>query len=162
MREAIQRFKDFVRDKGLRCTKERKVIVEAVFSNHGHFTVTDIVREIRARGGSSSPSTVYRNIPLLIESGLIREAERSFCKQEQVYEHVYGHRHHDHLICDECGRVVEFADHAIEILQREAAIRHGFTLTRHFMDLHGLCADCRAKLDARAVVSEAQFKEDLP
>jgi Fur family ferric uptake transcriptional regulator len=58
------------------------------------------------------------------------------------YEAAAGLRHHDHLVCRSCGRVVEFEYEAIEVLQREVAARHGFTLEGHHLQLVGRCADC--------------------
>jgi len=86
---------------------------------------------------------VYRTLKLLTSSGLAREVD--FGEGLSRYEHLWGHAHHDHLICTSCGRTLEVMDTEIERLQERLAQRHGFSLTGHKMDLYGLCPRCRPK-----------------
>ena len=78
---------------------------------------------------------------MLAEAGLCRELK--FDDGTTRYEHLYGHRHHDHLICTTCGRFVEVVDPAIERLQMRVAERHGFRPERHRMEIYGICRRCR-------------------
>ena len=89
---------------------------------------------------------VNRTLPLLVEAGIVGRA----CREEEVggaavYEHVWGHPHHDHLVCMQCGKTVEFSYPAIEVLQDAVAREHGFELVRHHLELVGLCFDCRTQ-----------------
>jgi Fe2+ or Zn2+ uptake regulation protein len=71
-----------------------------------------------------------------------------------VYEHVLGHRHHDHMVCLECGRIEEFRDPRIEALQEEAAGKLGFTITGHDHRLTGVCRACARKLERAGRLEE--------
>jgi Fur family ferric uptake transcriptional regulator len=59
------------------------------------------------------------------------------------YEHLFGHEHHDHLICLNCGKYIEVVEPAIEELQAKLAQKNNFQVLRHRMELYGVCQDCR-------------------
>jgi Fur family ferric uptake transcriptional regulator len=108
----------------------------------GHFLPEDLARTLESRGYRVSLTTVYRNMPLLVEAGIVRRT----CISEGGairYERVLGSEHHDHLICSRCGLKIEFTYPAIDVLQEEVARSHGFELERHHLELIGLCPDCR-------------------
>ncbi len=90
-------------------------------------------------------TTVYRNLPLLVEAGIVRRAsvEGAPDRGGVHYERVWNRPHHDHLVCSQCGRCVEFSYPAIEVLQEAVAQEHGFVLERHHMELVGVCGKCR-------------------
>ena len=88
-------------------------------------------------------ATVYRTLKLLKECGLAYE--RHFGDGVSRYEVAWDDEHHDHLICIDCGKIVEFEDEGIEKLQHDVAAKHGFTLVRHRLELYGMCPDCQAK-----------------
>ncbi len=121
-------------------------MLQALCDIEGHFRAEDVAARMRRRNRRVSVVTVYRSLPLLVEAGIVRRA----CIQEEkggaLYEHVWGHEHHDHLICSRCGRTVEYSYPAIEILQDAVAREHGFELERHHMELVGVCPDCRKKV----------------
>ncbi len=85
--------------------------------------------------------TIYRFIPLLLESGMVKEAVR--CRGHFTYEHIYGHQHHDHLVCVKCGRVYEFRNEEIERLQDEVCKKFNFQPLEHRLGIRGICAECR-------------------
>lgn len=134
-------FKDFLSKRHLRLTTERKGILEAIFSLHGHFDIEVLYRHLEGMGWSISRATIYRTLPLLIESGLVKEVGKS--QNRSHYEHVFGHAHHDHLLCIECGKVIEFKDDEIERLQSEICKRFGFKPLEHRLALMGYCKECR-------------------
>ena len=86
-------------------------------------------------------ATVYRTLALLTHSGLASELD--FGDGQKRYEHRYMHSHHDHMICTECGMIIEFNHPLIEKFQEEVASRNSFTITSHKLDIFGLCSDCR-------------------
>jgi Fur family ferric uptake transcriptional regulator len=88
-------------------------------------------------------ATVYRTMKLLCESGMCREL--SFEDGTTRYEHNYGHEHHDHLICTECGRCLEVIDGKIERLQERLMKHHGFSPKYHRMNLYGICKKCKSR-----------------
>ena len=91
-------------------------------------------------GPAVSRATVYRTLGLLQEGGFVESLDAG--RGELVYEHVLGHRHHDHMVCLGCGRIEEFHDERIEALQVEACARKGFELVSHDHRLMGYCKSC--------------------
>lgn len=135
-----ERFREFLLGAGLKLTHERTLILEEVFRIHRHFEAEDVVLGLRERGHRVSRASVYRALPLLVGSGLLRDVHSA--EKHSHYEHVFGHDHHDHLICTVCGRTLEFSDPRIEQLQTETCERHGFRLTSHKLEITGVCGEC--------------------
>jgi Fur family ferric uptake transcriptional regulator len=121
-------------------------ILQVIREIRGHFFAEEVERRLRERGHRISLTTVYRNLPLLVEAGIIRRA----CVSEEKkgggssYEHIWGEEHHDHLICAHCGLRIEFSYPAIDVLQEAVAQSYGFKLERHHLELIGCCAECQA------------------
>jgi Fur family ferric uptake transcriptional regulator len=143
MKSAIQDFKAFVRKKGLRNTPEREELLRAVFSIDDHFDVDDLYLRLRKQEAKISKATIYRTIPLLLESGLIQKA--FFEDGHQYYEHICGNPEHCHLRCLGCGTVVEFVDESVREVERHLGERHGFLITGHRLEVYGYCPKCKAK-----------------
>jgi Fur family ferric uptake transcriptional regulator len=134
-------FERFLKTRSLKLTPQRRRIFERVFATHEHFSAERLYDWMRAEDGSAvSRATVYRTLSLLVEGGFLETLDAG--KGELLYEHVLGHRHHDHLVCIDCGRIDEFSDERIEDLQREAAARKGFVLHYHNLRLFGTCPAC--------------------
>lgn len=138
--DEIQRFRQYIREKGLRNTPERELIIEEIFSNHDHFDADTLFLRLRNKKKRISKASVYRTIPLLIESGLIKEVY--FEEGHLHYEHIYGHKHHCHLRCICCGKILEFADDEIAELQDDIGKRYDFVITSHRFELLGYCQQC--------------------
>lgn len=139
--QAEKKFMDFLSGRGLSITPQRKVIVESFLETEGHFSAEDLYRIVRDKLPEIGQATVYRTIKLLLESGLAESFD--FGEDAVMYEHAYGHRHHDHIICMQCGRKVEFYDEEIERKQEKLAEKNGYVLTRHRMYLYGICPACQ-------------------
>jgi Fur family ferric uptake transcriptional regulator len=139
--DAEERLRAFLRTRGLRMTGERVALVRAALGRRRHFTLDDLVEEVVRRGTRASRATVYRGLPLLVEAGILQPVLVS--EEPRRFELALGRRHHDHLLCRRCGRVVEFRSAAIEDAQLEVATRHGFRLTSHVHELIGDCSSCR-------------------
>lgn len=158
---AIQRqFERFLKTRALKLTHQRRRIFERVFATHEHFSAETLYGWMRAETGSAvSRATVYRTLSLLVEGEFLETLDAG--KGELLYEHVLGHRHHDHLVCIDCGKIEEFSDERIETAQREAALRKGFTLQYHNLRLFGNCAACTKKRERVAeIVRRASSKVD--
>ena len=135
-----EQFLRFLRDRGQRVTSERLALFDEIFSQHGHIDAEELLGAMKARHLKISRATVYRNLDLLVESGLARKSRlgsRGF-----LYEHVHPGQQHDHLVCNGCGRVVEFVSPGIAALQGEICRAHGFVPTRHTLQIAGLCNLC--------------------
>ena len=137
----VEKFEEFLRTKGKRLTTERATIVEEVFSNHEHFDADQLVARMSQRNDRRrvSRSTVYRTLEMMVEAGLLRKVART--DGRDVYEHDYGYPQHDHLICRQCDSLTEFPDCVGEILE-EVALRHGFRMSGHRLEVYGLCDAC--------------------
>lgn len=134
-------FKELLKRKGLKLTKERAVILKEIFSFHGHFDPEDLLIRLRKKGSRVSKASIYRTIPLLLESGLIEEVIK--VDKHAHYEHTYGHSHHDHMICTKCGSVVEFHSQELEDLQEKLCKKDGFRGISHTLEIRGYCRKCR-------------------
>lgn len=143
--DVIDTFRRFLETRGLRLTRDRRTIVKAVFAIHEHFSVDDLFVALRLDGKRISKTTLYRNLPLLIESGLIRRVPGDAANSR--YEHIVGHPHHDHLICLECGREIEFSSDPIERAQDEVCKIYDFEPVRHRLGIWGYCRDCRGRVN---------------
>ncbi len=141
MQSAEQIFRSYLTSKGLRFTRERKEILAEVMRIHGHFEVEDIFSRLRKKKVDISRASIYRSLPLFLDSGIVRKTPCDVMSAR--YEHVLGHEHHDHMICVKCGRVIEFKKDGIEKLQEEAVREHGFKMLGHRLIISGLCKDCR-------------------
>ena len=137
---AFSRFKSYLREQRLKSTTQRDAIVEVFLSGAGHVSVEELYGKVRRHHPGIGYATVYRTMKLLTECGIADE--RHFRNGEARYE-VAEKNHHDHLICERCGKIVEFEEEQIEILQERTAHRLGFELRGHKMELYGICRDCR-------------------
>lgn len=134
-------LQDFLKKTGLKLTPERQTILRVVFEIHKHFDADELVDILRQKGKRISRATVYRTLDLLVKSGLIRAMQLT--ESKRVYEHIVGHEHHDHMICTQCGRIIEFDDGFIETLQQKVCDRMGFQPERHSLRIFGRCDKCR-------------------
>lgn len=134
-----------LRDVGLKATLPRLKILDLF--QHGvqrHFTAEDVYRLLLDDRVEIGLATVYRVLSQLEQAGLLKRS--SFQSDKAVYELDDG-RHHDHLVCLDCGRVEEFHDGAIEERQSVVARERGFRLQEHALALYGACVkpDCPDK-----------------
>lgn len=129
----------YLREAGLRCTAQRKAIMRVLLETEGHFSADWLHQKLMEKGIDVSRSTVYRTVSRLQENGLISEVFRS--DDRAHYEKADSH--HDHLLCLECGKVMEFYEESIEEMQREVCQRFGFQPYDHRLRITGLCRECR-------------------
>jgi Fur family transcriptional regulator, ferric uptake regulator len=140
---ARQRFWDFLAHKNLRLTGQRRAIIETVFSIGQHFTADQLLEWSRQRDKSVSRATVYRTLPLLTESGLVRQMD--FGKDHMVYDPNYAERpRHNHIVCLDCGKMVEFESDKLEELEEEISNRFGFSVKSHRLQITATCDEFRA------------------
>lgn len=136
-------FADFLRDRGQRFTKERSVILRKTLSCSGHFDPESLYLQIRETGSKASRASVYRTLSLLCECGLIAKVSKT--EHGTIYENTFGQKHHDHMLCTQCGNVIEFYSRELERLQDKLCRKQGFTGTDHTLEIRGLCRQCRKK-----------------
>ncbi len=148
-------FLEHIQRAGLRRTGQRDLIMEIFLRTEEHLTSEDLYWLVQKDDPSVGHTTVYRTLKLLTEAGLAREVR--FGDNKTYYEHHYNHEHHDHMICTECGRVIEFFSQDIESMQDQMADKFGFRPTHHSLRLWGVCSDCQKKeSEAHSAPSGAQ------
>jgi Fur family transcriptional regulator, ferric uptake regulator len=141
-KNAKRRFMEFLSGKNLRVTAQRKVIIDTAFGTQQHFTADQLLAWSRRRDKSVSRATVYRTLPLLTESGLVREMD--FGKDCKVYDPNYAeHPHHNHIICQDCEKIVEFDSDKIEKLESEISQRLGFSVKAHRLQITATCEELK-------------------
>lgn len=134
-------FDDYVSDRGLKQSGQRGAVLRAFLKTERHLTAEQLYQIAKKRMPSLGIATVYRTLKLICESGLGREMRLE--DGSVMYEHLYKHKHHDHLICVKCGRLIEVVDPEIEKLQERLARKEGFALQGHRLLLYGLCRTCK-------------------
>src|SRR5215510_3073259 len=149
MTEEQQVFLNHIQKRGLKRTAQRDLILEVFLRTEGHVSGDDLYRLVRAKDSSVGQTTVYRTLKLLTEAGLAREAR--FGDGRAHYEHNYKHEHHDHMICSECGKIIEFYSPELEAIQDKMAAKHKFELTSHLLRMIGVCASCRRQARSRSM-----------
>ncbi|MDO9081894.1 MAG: Fur family transcriptional regulator [Humidesulfovibrio sp.] len=134
-------FSGYLSANSLKITPQRRLILDIFLAEPGHVSSEELYAKIKRRDPAIGQATVYRTLKLLAECRLAGAV--SFADGITRYEPHFGVEHHDHLICEVCGRTIEIVDPVIERRQEELADQYGFTLARHKMDLYGACPDCR-------------------
>lgn len=135
-REALARY---LEAHNLKRTRQRDVILDAFLAAKGHVSSEDLYQTIRKKNPRIGYTTVYRTMKLFVEAGLAEE--RHF--DDGVARYEVEQDHHDHLVCTQCGKIVEFESDLIEKTQTEIAAKYGFRIVRHRHELYGHCSTCR-------------------
>lgn len=133
-------FRAYLKNHGIKYTGARQKILDTVLDLHEHFEAEQVVYLLRERGHKVGKATVYRTLPLLVDCGILKQVR--FDVKQAHYEHAFGERAHDHMVCRRCGRIVEFgSDEVVELCARVAQ-QHHFHVISHRLQLTGLCWDC--------------------
>ncbi|MDF1555366.1 MAG: Fur family transcriptional regulator [Deferrisomatales bacterium] len=139
--EARRRLGEYLKERRLRATRQRDLILAAFLDHGSHASVDELYQVVRSRDPSVGHATVYRSMSLFVAAGIA--GERRFHEGVSRYEPALHVDHHDHLVCEACGVIEEFEDPTIERLQEEAAATRGFRVHYHRLELYGLCRNCR-------------------
>ena len=134
-------YKTMLSNEGLKFTPQRLEVLEEIVLGGGHRECEEIYLSMKEKGKSISRATVYRTIDLLVKNNLVRKLELGDGRAR--YESKMNSSHHDHLICMDCGDIVEFVDDEIESKQEKIALQNGFVLKKHIHQLFGSCKKCQ-------------------
>jgi len=133
-------LKNHISKHNLKVTKERSAVLKAFLESERHITAEELYRHMKDQGSSIGLATIYRTLNLFCESGLAEQ--RQFGDGQARYELTYNVNHHDHLICQQCHRIIEFENKEIEKLQEKVAKENRFKIFSHKLELYGICARC--------------------
>jgi Fur family ferric uptake transcriptional regulator len=132
-----QIFTAYLETKQLRKTSERYAILEEIYFHEGHFDVEQLFDKMKSKDYHVSRATVYNTLDLLVECNLV--SKHQFGQNLAQYEKSYGYRQHDHLICTDCNKVVEFCDPRIQNIQNTVEELMHFNVVHHSLILYASC-----------------------
>ncbi|MFC1705980.1 Fur family transcriptional regulator [Planctomycetota bacterium] len=146
--EEVAIFHEFLKRRGLKLTAQRSGIARKVFGTRQHFSAEELVEVLRSEKRPISKATVYRTLALLEEAHLINSID--FQRGYKFYEHTHltGHDHHEHIVCVECYRILEFRDPDLESIHERIGRTLGFKVISHTYKIFGLCPACQQRLEA--------------
>ncbi|MGC1479467.1 MAG: transcriptional repressor [Chthoniobacterales bacterium] len=134
----------YLAEQGLRRTAQREAIIEAVLGTKDHFHAEELLEMAKAIDKSVSRATVYRTIPLLVSSGLLRELDLG--RDVKFYDpNFLEHPTHNHLICVDCDKIIEFEDTNMELLENCITRRLGFSPANKMVRIEGTCDELKLK-----------------
>ena len=136
---ALYQLRQFLKENNLRFTSERLAVMEEIFRFTDHFDAEKLFNQIRKRHRHISRATIYRNLDLLSQIGIIKK--ENLGNDFASYELAFNLPHHDHLICVECGKVIEFNDRLIEESQQKICKKYQMVMIRHQLQIFGRCKE---------------------
>jgi Fur family ferric uptake transcriptional regulator len=139
----LERFEEYLQSRGKRITQQRRTLVRQITQRHEHFDADQLILDLNrnAAGRKVSRPTVYRTLSEMVDAGILR---KMVLAGRSVYEHDYGYPQHDHLLCTQCNKLIEFSSDELLRLREAVAREHQFRVTGHRLIVTGVCAQCRA------------------
>ena len=137
--QATEIFRRFLKEKDLKITRQREILLRRIFENEDHFSAETL--EDRVKGDGISKATIYRTLQLLLESELI--AEVSLEDDRRFYEHIWGRAPHDHIVCTDCRKVFEFDGSDLSAIEDRIAREMGFVPALRRLRIEAHCMALR-------------------
>jgi Fur family peroxide stress response transcriptional regulator len=138
MDDRLQQAVEQLRSEGVRMTPQRYAILEYLMKSRRHPTADEIYRALSPHYSSLSVATVYNNLKLFIEAGLVREL--TYGDDSSRFDADLSD--HYHAICEKCGAIVDFEHPPIREVEQEAEARTGFRIHGHRLEVYGICPTC--------------------
>ena len=139
----LELFQHYLREHNLPVTHQREAIARIVFFSDEHLSVGDLEEKLVQLEVDVGKATVYRTLDLLKSAGLLQEHD--FGEGFKRFEPLAAQSHHEHLICLDCGKVVEFSNERIERMKALITEEYGFRHHHHRLEIYGACRDCQRK-----------------
>ena len=133
----------YLREKKLRPTRERFLLLEQIMQTNGHFDADQLYASLASKGLKASRATVYNTLELLVDCGLI--SRYRFGENHARFEKAFWRPRHDHLICLECGDIIEFVNEKLDKIQREVCEEKKFKHRNSTLQIFGTCSKCQTK-----------------
>lgn len=152
IKEVINIFSAHLENASLRKTPERFAILEEIYRRTDHFDAEALYIHMKTQNYRVSRATVYNTLDLLVSCDLV--VKHQFGKNLAQYEKSYGYKQHDHIICIDCGKVMEFCDPRIQQIKNMVGGLLDFEITHHSLNLYGLCQQIQNGCERREVVTE--------
>jgi Fur family ferric uptake transcriptional regulator len=133
-------FQEYLRDRGLKYTPERQMVLHKVLESDQHFEAEELSMRLREDDQRVAKATIYRTLPLLVNCGILSRVQ--FGEKLTRYENAFSQGAHDHMICLRCRRIIEFDNEDVIRLRTVLAARHKFHAQSHRFQITGLCQEC--------------------
>lgn len=139
--QASEIFREFLKGEKNRITPERFEVMDSALDYEGHFGADDLYILMKNQNANVSRATVYKTLELLVQCNLI--SRRNFGDNLTRYESNFKKQTHDHLICMDCGRIVEFSDERIKEFPHQISSELGFNLESYSFNIFARCKNIK-------------------